>query len=174
MKLQALTEAEADQVADVFETHQAFVESVARRFAPGPMHVPDIVQSVGVQVCRGLSGFRQDSQITTWLYRITKNVALDMRRREQAQIIKARTRMMEQPQPDRVLDPDAVVQEGQRMEALSEAIRQMRPQQQLAIRRILGDGSVLVVSRSTQRRAVRTLRGLLANDPRVVNDGGGE
>lgn len=169
MKLQALSEAEAAQVADVFETHQAFVESVARRFAPSPMHVPDIVQSVGVQVCRGLSGFRQDSQITTWLYRITKNVALDMRRREQAQIIKARTRLAEQPLPDQVLDPDDTVAGGQRMEALHQAIATMRPQQQRAIRRILGDGSVLVVSRSTQRRALRTLRTLLADDPRVVD-----
>lgn len=169
MKLQALSEADAGRVAEVFETHQAFVESVARRFAPSPMHVPDIVQSVGVQVCRGLSGFREDSQITTWLYRITKNVALDMRRREQAQIVKARTRLAEQPMPDRVLDPDVEVRNGQRMEALNGAIEQMRPQQQRAIRRILGDGSVLVVSRSTQRRALRTLRGLLADDPRVVD-----
>lgn len=169
MKLQALTETEAERVADVFETHQAFVESVARRFAPSPMHVPDIVQSVGVQVCRGLGGFREDSQITTWLYRITKNVALDMRRREQAQIIKARTRLAEQPHPDRVVDPDDVVLSGQRMAALQDAIDQMRPQQQRAIRRILDDRSVLVVSRSTQRRAMRTLRGLLADDPRVVD-----
>lgn len=169
MKLQALNEAEAERVADVFETHHAFVESVARRFAPSPMHVPDIVQSVGVQVCRGLNGFRQDSQITTWLYRITKNVALDMRRREQAQIIKARTKLAEQPQPDRVLDPDDVVASGQRLEALHQAIDQMRPQQQRAIRRILGDSGVLVVSRSTQRRALRTLRGLLADDPMVVD-----
>lgn len=169
MKLQALSETEAEQVATVFETHQAFVESVARRFAPSPMHVPDIVQSVGVQVCRGLSGFRQDSQITTWLYRITKNVALDMRRRERAQIVKARTKLAEQPPPDQVLDPDDVVAGSQRLEALQQAIDQMRPQQQRAIRRILGDSGVLVVSRSTQRRALRTLRTLLADDPRVVD-----
>ncbi len=169
MKLQALTEAEAERVAEVFETHHAFVESVARRFAPSPMHVPDIVQSVGVQVCRGLGGFRQDSQITTWLYRVTKNVALDMRRREAAQIVKARAKLAEQPQPDQVLDPDDVVAGTERLEALHHAIDQMRPQQQRAIRRILGDSGVLVVSRSTQRRALRTLRTLLADDPRVVD-----
>lgn len=165
--MKQLTEAEAEQVADVFQTHQAFVESVARRYAPSPMHVPDIVQSVGVQVCRGLSGFRRDSQITTWLYRITKNVALDMRRREQAQIVKARLRLVEEPQPDQVLDPDDLVAQSQRVDALRQAVDTMRPQQQKAIRRILGDGSVLIVSRSTQRRALRTLRTLLVGDPRV-------
>jgi RNA polymerase sigma-70 factor (ECF subfamily) len=167
VKLQALSEAESARVGEVFDKHQAFVESVARRFAPAPMHVPDIVQAVGVQVCRGLNGFRQDAEITTWLYRITKNAAMDLRRRERAQILQARRRLVEQPQPDRVVDPDDIVHEGQRMEALHQALGRMRPKQQEAIRRILGDPSVLVVSRSTERRAKRTLKTWLANDPRM-------
>ena len=67
MNRDVLNEAERDRVADVFQAHRGFVESVAAQHVPHPQDIPDVVQAVAVQVCRGLNGFRDESQLTTWL-----------------------------------------------------------------------------------------------------------
>lgn len=85
-----LTDTEATQVGEVFDTHARFIEAVARRHSRAPQDVPDIVQSVGVQICRTLRGFRGDAGITTWLYRVTVNTAIDNWRLERRQLEKVR------------------------------------------------------------------------------------
>ena len=80
-----LSEAEAAQVERVFDAHGGFIETVARRHTRYPQDIPDVVQAVGVQVCRKLSGFRGDAGITTWLYRVTVNAAIDLWRMERRQ-----------------------------------------------------------------------------------------
>lgn len=72
-----LTEAEATHVGHAFDAHARFIETVARRHSRAPQDVPDIVQSVGIQMCRKLRDFRGDASITTWLYRVTVNAAID-------------------------------------------------------------------------------------------------
>ena len=47
----------------------------------------DVVQESWMQAWRGLSGFRAESRLSTWLVRITVNVALGRLRRKSAQII---------------------------------------------------------------------------------------
>ena len=47
----------------------------------------DVVQEAWMQAWRGLSGFRAESRLSTWLVRITVNVALGRLRRKSAQII---------------------------------------------------------------------------------------
>jgi RNA polymerase sigma-70 factor (ECF subfamily) len=166
--LRPLTEAEAARAAEVFDRHQSFVASVARRYSPTPQDVPDIVQAVGVQVCRALSGFRSDSQITTWLYSVTRNAAMDLRRRERAHSRRVQG-LLERPLPDAVVDPDELVYRGEQLAALHGAIDQLRPKQQEAIRCVLDERNVSVVRKSTRQRAMRALRQMLAD-----RDGGGE
>lgn len=72
-----LTPADQDRVAEVFQTHRRFLENVARQHAPSPDHVPDIVQAVGMKMCQSLNGFRGESELQTWLYRVTVNTARD-------------------------------------------------------------------------------------------------
>lgn len=92
--LTPLTEAEAAHVGQVFDAHHGFIEAVARRHTRSPQDVPDVVQTVGVQVCRRLSGFRGHAGITTWLYRVTVNAAIDAWRGEQ-RLVKARQALLE-------------------------------------------------------------------------------
>lgn len=170
MELKPLSESEAARVADVFNEHRPFVESVARRFAPSPQDVPDIVQAVGVQLCRGLGGFRAESKITTWLYRVTMNAARDSRRRERSQVLQARAALAEMVQPDQVLDPDQVVVDSQRRAALHRAIQQLRPGEQRAIRSVLNPSGVIgekKPSKTSKHRAIVRLRTVLADEPRV-------
>lgn len=71
----------------VVREHQDFVfRTLARLTGPGE-HVEDLAQEVFLRLYRGLDGFRGDAKLTTWLYRITLNVAQDewkRRKKEQA------------------------------------------------------------------------------------------
>lgn len=161
-----LTEAEAARVADVFTTHHRFLEHVARQHAPSPDHVPDIVQAVGIQVCRGLNSFRDEANLTTWLYRVTVNTARTYYRREKRHLLAVEA-ATNYPDPDTVLDPDDQLVEGRRRAALSEALDRMKPLHQQLIREELAGAGVLSCRKSSRHRARRQLRQLLADDPRL-------
>lgn len=161
-----LTEAEAERVGSVFEAHRVFVESVARQHSPHPQDVPDIVQAVAVQVCRGLNGFRDECEIRGWLYRVTVNTARSHFRRERrvARAVEAVTQL--QPPPEPVPDPDQVAIQGERLAALHEAVDRLRPTYRAAVRDLLSGCSV-ISDRSRRYRAKQELADLLADDPRV-------
>jgi RNA polymerase sigma-70 factor (ECF subfamily) len=51
----------------------------------GETEAEDVAQSVMLKVNEGLSGFRGDSSVSTWIYRIATNVALDKLRQKAIQ-----------------------------------------------------------------------------------------
>ena len=72
---------------EVVREHQAFVFRTLVRLTGTGEHVEDLAQEVFLRLYRGLDGFRGDAKLTTWLYRITLNVAQDeWKRRKKEQI----------------------------------------------------------------------------------------
>jgi len=67
---------------EVYERHVGFVWRTARAFGVPASAIEDAVQDVFVVVHRRLHEFEGRSAITTWLFAITKRVALTHRRRE--------------------------------------------------------------------------------------------
>ena len=67
---------------DVYAAHVAFVWRIARTFGVADAALEDTVQDVFVVVYRRLSEFEGRSSITTWLFEITRRVALARRRRD--------------------------------------------------------------------------------------------
>jgi RNA polymerase sigma-70 factor (ECF subfamily) len=63
------------------ERHRSMVYRVAYRFAGNHHDAEDIAQDVFIKVYRSLDRFRQDSQVTSWMYRIVMNACIDHRRR---------------------------------------------------------------------------------------------
>lgn len=63
------------------ERHRAMVYRVAYQFAGNHHDAEDIAQEVFIKVYRSLDRFRQDAQLTSWLYRIVMNACIDHRRR---------------------------------------------------------------------------------------------
>ena len=57
------------------------VYRVAYQFAGNHYDAEDIAQEVFIKVYRSLDRFRQDAQLTSWLYRIVMNACIDHRRR---------------------------------------------------------------------------------------------
>lgn len=171
-----LTEAQAAEVEHVFTTHHRYIENVARQNAPTPDDVPDIVQQVGLQVCRGLWGFRGDADMRTWLYRVTVNVARDYYRSEAKYLMAVEVLTVHHS--DQVVDPDDTAVENQRLDRLRSAVGRLRDTHRVAIERDLSNqsGHPLVQSvekestlKARRHKARRELRTMLADDPRFQN-----
>lgn len=65
------------------ERHRAMVYRVAYQFAGNHHDAEDIAQEVFIKVYRSLDRFRQDAQLTSWMYRIVMNACIDHKRRQQ-------------------------------------------------------------------------------------------
>jgi RNA polymerase sigma-70 factor (ECF subfamily) len=63
------------------ERHRSMVYRVAYQFAGNHHDAEDIAQEVFIKVYRSLNRFRQDAQLTSWMYRIVMNACIDHRRR---------------------------------------------------------------------------------------------
>jgi RNA polymerase sigma-70 factor, ECF subfamily len=63
------------------ERHRSMVYRVAYQFAGNHHDAEDIAQEVFIKVYRSLDRFRQDSQLSSWMYRIVMNACIDHRRR---------------------------------------------------------------------------------------------
>jgi len=64
------------------ERHRSMVYRVAYQFAGNHYDAEDIAQEVFIKVYRSLDRFRQDAQLSSWLYRIVMNACIDHRRRQ--------------------------------------------------------------------------------------------
>lgn len=167
MNRDVLTDDERERVGQVFQTHRRYIEAVAAQYSPS-QDVPDIVQAVGVQVCRGLNGFRGESELTTWLYRVTVNVARNWNRTEvRFRAVRERFGAERRWDPGPIVDPDQVVIQGQRLAALQDAVARLRPEhRRVAHHEMTGTGNIQH-RRETRYRVRRKLRDLMADDPRI-------
>src|ERR671914_2599563 len=64
------------------ERHRSMVYRVAFQFAGNHYDAEDIAQEVFIKVYRSLDKFRQDAQLSSWMYRIVRNACIDHRRRQ--------------------------------------------------------------------------------------------
>lgn len=69
--------AHAMQVGDLFQKHGPAVYRRALRLLGDAADAEEATQEVFIRVFRGLDGFDGQSQLTTWLYRITTNYCLN-------------------------------------------------------------------------------------------------
>jgi RNA polymerase sigma-70 factor, ECF subfamily len=60
------------------EKHQGFVHSLSRRFLNDRNDADDITQEVFIRLWKHLPRYRPEVKLTTWLYKITTNLCLDV------------------------------------------------------------------------------------------------
>jgi RNA polymerase sigma-70 factor (ECF subfamily) len=68
-------------LGDLFERHQGRVYNVAYRVLGSSSDAADVAQEVFLQIADRIKSFRGDSSLTSWVYRMTVNLAIDARRR---------------------------------------------------------------------------------------------
>ena len=70
-----------DALEKLILRHQAWVYNIAVRMVFQPQDAEDVTQEVLVKAITRLSTFQGNGQFRTWLYRITANHVLNMKRR---------------------------------------------------------------------------------------------
>ena len=74
----------------------------------------DLVQEIFITVYRKLDTFRGDCSFSTWLYRLSRNRAIDGRRRRKHVAVAARGRPEESAEPRSAVDLDAEIERSGR------------------------------------------------------------
>ena len=78
-----LTEQQQQQIFDTWiNQHKALIFKVVRAYAFTAMDRDDLFQEIIIQVWHSIRTFRQESAVTTWLYRISLNTAIRWLKKE--------------------------------------------------------------------------------------------
>jgi RNA polymerase sigma-70 factor (ECF subfamily) len=64
------------------DQHKALIFKIVRVYAFGAMDQDDLFQEITIQVWNSIPAFRQESSVTTWIYRISLNTAVKWIRKE--------------------------------------------------------------------------------------------
>lgn len=72
----------AEAIRALYDTYRDRIWNILLCSLGDPLQVQDVFQSVFFKFFRGLSGFRFQSSLFTWLYRIARNECLNHRRRQ--------------------------------------------------------------------------------------------
>ncbi len=80
--LQRLQAGEASAFQELVETHKQRVFTLAYNFTRNVQDAEDLSQEAFIKVFRGIDNFRGEAQISSWLYRIVVNLALNRRRKK--------------------------------------------------------------------------------------------
>lgn len=118
----------------IVEKHRAMVYRVAYQFAGNHHDAEDIAQDVFIKVYRSLDRFRQDAQLTSWMYRIVMNACIDYRRRHSPAGAapfgeEAEQRMLNTP--EEAPGPEERAYAGELGEALQAEIQRLPPGQRM-------------------------------------------
>ena len=62
--------------------HKGLIIKIVRSYAPTAVDQDDLFQEIIIQIWHSIPSFRQESAVTTWLYRISLNTAIKWTRKE--------------------------------------------------------------------------------------------
>jgi RNA polymerase sigma-70 factor (ECF subfamily) len=118
----------------VFREYAPRIYNLARRMLGNDADAEDVTQDVLLQVVRKLDTFRGESQIATWLHRVTVNAALAHRQkranRQKRETGEAGDELLEVAAPDTAVrrwnvSPEDPVLEAEQQEVIEKAIGQL-------------------------------------------------
>lgn len=80
--IQRIVNGEDQLYRELIIRYQSRVYAVACKVANHSKDAEDVAQEVFIQIFRSLSQYKGDSSFSTWIYRITMNKALDLKRKQ--------------------------------------------------------------------------------------------
>lgn len=120
------------------EQWQDMVYNTALGIVQDPDDADDITQEVFMQVFQSIRGFKGDSKLSTWLYRITISKALDLEkkknRKKRFAVVQRwfGNKEEEQQHPVEFEHPGVLMEKRERAAALFNALKQLAPNQRIA------------------------------------------
>lgn len=78
-----MTDSEQQSIFKLWlDAHKGLLFKIVRAYAPIEEDRDDLFQEISIQIWRSVPKFRQESAVTTWLYRIALNTALRWKSKE--------------------------------------------------------------------------------------------
>jgi RNA polymerase sigma-70 factor (ECF subfamily) len=122
---------DTDAFGKLMLEYQNKIYRLARRMTATDEDAEDVLQEAFIKAFRSLSGFKGKSKFSTWLYRITVNLALMKLRRKKLDSVSLDEPVstdegtVQREIEDEVLDPLEALIESESMEVLDEAIDEL-------------------------------------------------
>ncbi|MBI3744406.1 MAG: sigma-70 family RNA polymerase sigma factor [Chloroflexi bacterium] len=118
---------------EIVEKHSDFVYNVALRMTGDPSEAEEAMQEAFISAYRAWPRFRGDSQITTWLYRITVNAVLMRRRKSKRERDTTQYQTEKFDVPDREPGPERQALTGELRESINAALAKLPPTLRMAV-----------------------------------------
>lgn len=93
---------------EIYRAHAARLYSLALRMSGSEQDAEDLLQETFLQAYRKIGGFRGDSTLGTWLYRLAVNQCLDYLRSRQARMSRA-TELFDETEPAEVIQESGTI-----------------------------------------------------------------
>jgi RNA polymerase sigma-70 factor (ECF subfamily) len=78
-----VTATEQEQIFEAWlGRHKGLIFKIVRAYAFTAMDQDDLFQEIALQIWRSVPAFREESSVTTWLYRVAMNTAIKWTRKE--------------------------------------------------------------------------------------------
>ena len=75
--LKLFIDGEKDALSEIFIRHKSKMKSVAFRITKNDQDAEDVVQNSMISIMKSAHKFRGESAVTTWIYKIVSNAAID-------------------------------------------------------------------------------------------------
>ena len=121
------------------EEYQKMVLNTCNRFVNNREDAEDLTQEVFMVVYRSISGFRGDSKLSTWIYRIAVTKSLDFLRKKKRKkrfgitkgVFSGET-LSEELKADNISNPGILAENEDRIKVLNEALDKLPENQRVA------------------------------------------
>ena len=106
----------------IVEDNTAIVFSAVRSVLGNTEDIEDLVQEIFIKIFRGLSGFKGGSRLSTWIYRIARNEAINSKAKRRAETVPVETVDLSGPSDER---PDRVFFQRQKNRHIRELVSRL-------------------------------------------------
>ncbi|MEA3446116.1 MAG: sigma-70 family RNA polymerase sigma factor [Bacteroidota bacterium] len=139
--IKALKSGSNKAFGELVEKYQGLVTNTCYGFVLNKDDADDLAQEVFVEAYQGLANFREDSKISTWLYRIAINKSIDEIRRKtrKKRLTKLTGLFGKEDRPLSIADnnipnPEQQLESEERLQILNSAIDKLPGNQAIALR----------------------------------------
>lgn len=124
----------------LIESYQQKVYNIALRMLGSQEDASDVAQEVFIKIYKSISNFKEESSLSTWIYRIATNVCLDeLRKRKKAKFVSIDTPVqledgeVSMQMEDQGLQPDELVTQKELKEEVQKAISSLKDDHKIVI-----------------------------------------
>ena len=124
---------EKEALGELYRLHRADVaRNLHRMLGPGRGDLEDVLQEVFIEVFRSIARFRGDAKITTWLYRVCVNVALQrLRKRKRRAEVSADDVVERAPEIQSAETPERDLDNRRRLDAVYRILDELSPKKRV-------------------------------------------